>query len=522
MRRSIFRGRVFGAAILAGTLMGTVGVGNAQEECASAPHPGGDWPVYGHDFHNTRSQPAEERIGPENAGKLEAMWSFTPDDFGGMGRMESTPVVAEGCVYFSTSSGYVYALNAETGELVWGKRIAGTTRGQCCGGTIMAGTVHEGVVYWGVARAQRKLDSISEKVGPHITALDSQTGEVLWRSPELALEPGAYTNSSVVYYDGMVWLGLSGPEIITPDSGDASNRHGGFAIVDAADGSVIVRRKTVPKEEFEIRGDGGGSIWSTLAIDDEGFGYATTGQPNPWEGSIQSDYTNAMVKIDMKRQRNGKENPDFAKIVGRFWGDSDLGRDVDWAGSPTLYENADGRQMVAAAQKSGNLHGGFTSADVDGTMFVGTNMSKEWTFPLSAVGSPLFNFCSVANDGTNVYGAGAPPGQLWSVNGTTGAPNWVQPVETRYAATPVAYANGVVYYPGDGIFYAFDAATGEPLLERNVDLDVGADCSNVGGGLSIARNTVYVMCGTRTDTDEGQFGPSDEPSGWLVAYRLPG
>ena len=514
------RNHTLAAIGFAAAWIAAAGLPSAAEAatCAAPAHPGGDWPMYGQNHDNSRSQAAENVIGPENAGNLTAAWSFTPADTGGTGRMESTPVVAEGCVYFSTSSGFVYALNADTGELVWSKRLAETTRGQCCGGTIFAATVHDGVVYWGVARAQREIDPISGRIATFITALDSQTGQEIWKSAELALETGAYTNSSVVHYEGMIWLGISGPEIITPRTGTPSDRPGGFVIVDAATGELIVRTRTVPAEEFAVRGDGGGSIWSTIAIDDEGFGYAATGQPNPWVGSIQSDYTNSIVKIDMKRERDGAPNPGFGKIVGTFWGDPDLGRDVDFAGSPTLYRNAEGVRMVAGAQKSGNLHAGFASSDIDTGLVGGRGMAHAWTFPLSGVGTPLFNFCSVANDGTNIYGGGAVPGQLWSVDGTTGIPNWVQPVDTRLGEAPVAYANGVVYYPGDGVLYALDAATGAPLLERNLDDDVGADCGNVGGGVAIARNTVYAMCGDRNSSG---IGPTDVPSGWLVAYRLP-
>lgn len=492
----------------------TTAVAHAQATCAPAAHPGGDWPMYGQNLHNTRRQAAESVIGKANVGTLTKAWTFTPADVGGSGRMESTPVVGEGCVYVSTSSGFVYALNADTGDLVWGKRVATTSIGQCCGGTIFAGAVHNGVVYFGIGRNQRTVDPISGKTGTFIIALNSQTGAEIWKSPELALEPGAYTNSSVVYHNGMVWLGISGAEVIAPTLTPV--RVGGFAIVDATDGHLLVRTLTVPDAEFAVRGDAGGSIWSTMAVDDQGFGYASTGQPNPWEGSVQSDFTNAVIKFDLEPIRNGAANPSFGKIVAAFHGDLDLGRDVDIAGSPTLYDDGEGAQMVAAAQKSGNLHAGFTTNPLLGA----PEMLHRWAFPLSGVGSPLFNYCSVANDGTNIYGVGGVPGQLWSVNGSTGLPNWVQPVNTIFAAQPVALANGVVYFPGEnGTLYAFDAATGASLLERDMHGDADPSCANIGGGIAIARNTVYAMCGDRGDPS---FAAADAtPSGWITAYRLP-
>lgn len=505
----------FVLALIAGAALHGGGLASVEAATCAGPHAGGDWPLYGQNTHNTRRQDAETTIDAANVGTLTNAWRFTPADFGGTGRMESTPVVGEGCVYVSTSSGFVYALNADSGELVWGKRLATASAGQCCGGTIFAGAVHDGVVYFGVGRHQRTPDPISGKTATFITALNSQTGAEIWKSPELALEPGAYTNSSVVYYKGLVWLGISGDEVIVPGLAP-NNRVGGFVIVDAANGTPLVRTRTVPIEDFEIRGDAGGSIWSTAAIDDDGYGYAGTGQPNAWEGSIQSDYTNAIIKFDMERMRNGAWNPYFGQILGTIPGDRDLGRDVDMAGSPSLYRDADGLQMVAAAQKSGNLHAGRTSSGLP----VGPQMLHVWEFPLSGIGSPLYNFCSVANDGSNVYAVGAIPGQLWSINGTTGAPNWVQAVNTNLAAEPVAFANGVVYFPGqNGTLYALDATTGNVLLQRNMRADGATGCANIGGGLAIARNTVYAMCGDRGNT--AITAPESAASGWVMAYRLP-
>jgi len=52
-----------------------------------------------------------------NDGSVE--WSYTPDD-----KVESTPVVVDGVVYFGDSSGELYALNASDGSQVW-KTTAG-------------------------------------------------------------------------------------------------------------------------------------------------------------------------------------------------------------------------------------------------------------------------------------------------------------------------------------------------------------------------------------------------------------
>lgn len=468
--------------------------------CATAEHAGGDWPVYGHDLSNTRAQDKETVISSTNVATLTPAWDFSPGSQGGTGYIESTPVIAEGCVYITTTSGYVYALNADDGTLVWRGRYEETVAGVCCGGTMFAPAVHEGVLYINVAR---NPTTSTERRGPYVLALDSQTGDVLWRSDQVANETGAYTNSSAVYFDGLVFIGISNPE-------QEFNQTGGFAIVDAVTGEVLVRTRTIPDEQA-AKGYGGGAIWSTVAIDPvTKFGFVGTGQPSPWAGP-ESERVNAIIKIDLDRSSST-----FGDIVDSYKATPDEVPyiDVDMAASPTLYLDARGEQMVVDFQKSGWLHAAYTR-----------HMSAAWARPLSPIGTAVGNYSSTATDGTNIFAVGTYPGQMFSINGTTGLPNWVSPVITTVGGNPITYANGLVYHAdGKGFLDIYEAATGAPLVHRSMQADVGpacvssgAVCQNSGGGVAIARNTVYSVLG-----DGGNYvnGPTDNPSGYLIAYRL--
>jgi outer membrane protein assembly factor BamB len=83
----------------------------------------------------------------------------------------------------------------------------------------------------------------------------------------------------------------------------------------------------------------------------------------------------------------------------------------------------------------------------------------------------------------------------------------------------LTFANGVVWLAaGTGVLHAYDAATGATVAARSMSADVGDVCMNAGGGVAIARNTVYVVCG---DAGIGySTGPEDGASGWVIAYRL--
>jgi len=70
-----------------------------------------DWPVYGHDLANTRDAGVD---GP-SASQLTQAWVFRSST----GDFTGTPVVARNSVVAGSNSGYLYALNARTGRLLW-------------------------------------------------------------------------------------------------------------------------------------------------------------------------------------------------------------------------------------------------------------------------------------------------------------------------------------------------------------------------------------------------------------------
>jgi len=492
-----FRALVLLTGLIASTFAGTT----ANAAGCAGSHAGGDWSAYGSDLGNSRTQPAESTITATNAALLTPKWTFSPTAEGGTGSLESTPVVAGGCVYLTTASGYVYALNADTGALVWKNRVEETVTGVCCGGTMFAPAVHNGVVFINVSH---NPNTATDHIGPYIIALNATTGSVVWKSAPVAAENGAFTNSSAVVFEGMVWIGICNPEGTywpTPGIGELDTA-GGYALLDERTGAMIHREYTIPADQM-AKGFGGGSIWSTIAIDPASkFGYVGTGQPST--SDKESERTNAIIKIDLDRSR-----ATFGQIVDSYkatWDDPPY-IDVDMAASPTLYHDANGQQMVADFQKSGWMHAAYTR-----------DMSRAWAEPLSPFGTALGNYTSPATDGKNLFGVGAFPGQIFSVNGQTGIPNWILPIGSPVAANPVSFANGLVYHAdGKGVLNIIDAATGAPVLMRPMQVDVSAACTNAGGGVAIARNTVFSVCG---DGPGNPIGTNTGKSGWVIAYGL--
>src|SRR5689334_16317062 len=81
----------------------------AAPPCSARTSASGEWPVYGHDAANTRSQPAEHALGPAQAGSLKAAWVFSTASVGDAAGFQSTPVVDRGCVFLGSTNAVVYA-----------------------------------------------------------------------------------------------------------------------------------------------------------------------------------------------------------------------------------------------------------------------------------------------------------------------------------------------------------------------------------------------------------------------------
>jgi outer membrane protein assembly factor BamB len=450
--------------------------------CAEAAG-GGEWRSFNRDLTNSRHQSDESLIGPQNVAALSAKWAFTLPV--GTGTIESTPAVVDGCVYLLTFAGYLYALNADTGDILWRVRLSGAAGSP---------TVQGGRIYVNVNSQPRTT-----------VALDQETGGILWRTA-WDQQPGAMFFASPVVFNGMVLTALSG--LVAEEGnlliGDERLQfRGSYALLDAVTGALLKKDFVIPDEDF-ARGFAGGGLLATPAVDLE-TGYAYEGTGNPFSAAEHQN-TNAIVKIDVDPSR-----PTFGGIVGSYHGTIDQYLppltdkpacealvayatcellDLDFGASPQLFTDSTGRKLVGDHQKSGVYH----AADA-------SSMGGVWN---TVVGIPwvLGGVATASYDGRDVFVA-ASNGQLMALDKDAGSRRWVIPNvdwQTSPAGTmhsqPVTTANGVTYgVDGKGVFYAIDSLTGMPLLLRPLVLDAGSHSSSPGAGIAIARHTVYVPDG---------------------------
>lgn len=474
--------------------------------CAPAAHPGGEWRGAGGSIANHRNQPAETVLNASTVGNVEAAWVFRTN---GAGTLQNTPVIADGCMYLATSTGWVMAVNADDGKLVWSTELPGNAAGSLVGGVITGSpAVAGGVVYV----------ATSERHHPRVVALDQQTGTIKWSIEVLdpAKRPGgdpnrSYENTVVsapVVWNGLLFQGIMGDEA-------TANARGGYAILDLADtpelnanpaSRLIVQDWTITDAEWAA-GYRGASIWCTAAIDAAtGYAYACGG--NPASKQIEARNANALLKIDMDRTRLT-----FGKIVDAYKGETDqyypgLDRqpacdtvpttvvwsptcvqlDLDFGASPVLFTDSLGRTLLGDLQKSGVFHAVYADT-----------MQRAWTTIVATPGvsfnaaSPAVDTAPGANGGM-VYVNGSPPGHMVALTKAFGRYRWVAPLSigpTHFQ--PASVANGVAYSMNNtGDLTAVDTALGVIALRRNLLLDTGTWSGDLSSqGVSIARNTIY-------------------------------
>jgi outer membrane protein assembly factor BamB len=499
---------------------------SAAAPCTAAPSSAGEWPIYGHDLANTRTQPDEHAIGPGAARKLKPAWIFKTSAVGDMTAFQSPPSIDGGCAFIGSADGNVFAVNIATGKLVWQHKLS--VPQPALGGAVVGAPAVEG---------NKVIVIANQRSAPYAVALDRSTGSPLWQSPPVATASGDYTNASPIVANGLVAVGFSATE-------GADNGQGGFALLDEGTGQIVKQTPTIPPAD-QAQGFAGGGLWSTPAFDPS-TGFLYWGAGNPSSKTKQHPNTDAILKIDLNRS-----HATFGEIVARYEGNVDqyskalqflsqtvvcsisaqLGLpyplddplcgqlDLDFGSSAQLFTTSSGTKVVGDLQKSGVYH----TARAD-------TMAPVWT-SIIGLSCQFCNAASTAVDGSSVYGVGTPGGVMYSLARDTGRINWQSPTLDIIHYEPTSVANGVVYtIDTAGFFDAWNARTGETLVKRQTAFDVGALTFAYPGshGVSVGENTVLVSASSTTggvfttiasEPGVGSLPLPGKQGAFLIAYK---
>ncbi|MCG8443646.1 MAG: PQQ-dependent dehydrogenase, methanol/ethanol family [Caulobacterales bacterium] len=249
-----------------------------------ADPPAADWPGHGRGYGEQRFSPLDQ-INADTVADLSLAWRYDlPTNRG----IEATPIVVDGVMYTTGAWSIVYALDAETGELLWDydpEVPLATGAKACCDVVNRGAAVWKGRVYVGA------LDG-------RLIALDAETGERVWQTDTLEGEwPYTITGAPRVVKD----------KVVIGNGGADYGARGYVSAYDADTGALAWRFYTVPGDPADGFEDaamemaagtwsgrwwtlgGGGTVWDSIAYDpDLDLLYIGVGNGGPFPQAIRS------------------------------------------------------------------------------------------------------------------------------------------------------------------------------------------------------------------------------------------
>jgi len=435
--------------------------------------------------------------------------------------METSPLIVNGIMYYSTSFNHVYALDAATGEEIWHhKHKMGPITTYCCGPNNRGVAAYGNKIYMGTLDAQ-------------LVALDAKTGNQVWATQIADPELGYSETMAPTAVGGKILIGTNGGEYgirgfvkaFDSETGDllwtfyttAENSVGVWATHDAT-GRDMLRDIRAEKEALKNLGDPyktlGGGVWQNPAVDAENDRiYFVVGNPSPdLDGSIRPGdnlFTNSMVSVKLS---TGAYICHFQYIAHDVW-------DLD-AVSPPIITDVMGRKgnMI-----KGVLHAGKTGHvyvhDADDCsliryseamvpqenmwvlptaegkrMLPGANGGVEWspmtvdsdlglTYAINLHQPMTYHVESTPYPGGKLWLGGAfkviPSEEQWgnisAVDYHTGQIAWKVKTQQPMIGGIMATAGGLVFTgQGNGTFAAYDSANGNELWSFQAGAGVNA------------------------------------------------
>jgi PQQ-dependent dehydrogenase (methanol/ethanol family) len=307
-----------------------------------------DWKMYGGSNEEQRFSPLSQ-INEQNIGQLGLLWDR---ELGTTRGLEATPLVSNGVIYTTGEWSVAYALDARTGEILWtfDPRVPRTrVRAICCD-----------VVNRGVALSNDKV--YLGTLDGRLIALDAKTGKPVWDVITVdQSKPYAITGAPRIA-KGRVLIGNAGSEF---------GVRGYVSAYDSESGKLLWRTFTVPGDPargFESKAleeaaktwhgqwwvaGGGGTAWDSIVYDpDLDLVYTGTGNGTAWYRDLRSPGGGDnlyLASILALRASDGQLVWHFQETPGDSW-DYDATQPLMLADLPIGGSN---RKVIMQASKNG-------------------------------------------------------------------------------------------------------------------------------------------------------------------------
>jgi outer membrane protein assembly factor BamB len=161
------------------------------------------WPTYMGGSDRSGYSTGGIALTPATVGGLKLQWKLRA-----RGAIFSQPVVANGLIYWGSWDGYEHATSAATGKDVWSRYLGQTvdTSGQC--NPSAAGISSTATVAFAPIQGRRTPLVFVGGGNAVFYALNAQTGSVVWQD-RLGPSPSTYIWSSPGYYAGSIYIGTA-------------------------------------------------------------------------------------------------------------------------------------------------------------------------------------------------------------------------------------------------------------------------------------------------------------------------
>jgi len=477
---------------------------------------------FGMDLSNTRFQPeASGGLTVADVPKLEVKWAFAyPNAY----KARSQPGYAGGAIYFGSSDGTVWALDAKTGCLRWTFQAAAEVR---------TGIV---VSPWSADDPDPQPTLYFGDLLARAYAVDARTGELRWKARVDDHRDATITGTPVLH-GSRLYVPVSSLEVVpaaNPEYACCTFR-GSVVALDVADGRQLWKNYSIPEAPkavgknragTEILAPSGAPFWNSPAIDAKRNRlYVGSGENYSSPADANSD---AIIAFDMQ---SGEKLWVSQQTEGDAWNTACLseftsddancpaenGPDYDFGASPMVLTLASGRDVVVGGQKSGAV---MAIDPESGETLWKTQVGRGGVqggvhFGLAAEGGLIFapiNDMFYPEDITRYkFKEPARPG-LYALDASTGDVIWSSPApdlcadiehcDPGISAPVTAIPGAVIAGHMDGRLRIYASETGEVLWELNTLRDFtsvsGATArggSFSGSGPVVADGMIYVNSG---------------------------
>lgn len=422
------------------------------------------WNGWGADASNSRFQPDKSaQIPVDQVSRLKLKWAF---GFPGVKSVMGQPSIAARRVFLGVDTGLVYALDAASGCVYWSF--------QADAGVRSAISVDAAAAYFGDLKA-------------NVYAVDPSTGKLIWKV-HVDDHPSARITGAPKVFEGHLYVPVASGE---EGAGGQANYgcctfRGSVVALEASTGRQIWKTYTIADAPQQVGKNAngvqrwapaGGGVWNSPTIDPKRHAlYVGTGDaytepaPKTTDSILAMDLDTGKILWSVQDSENDTwlAGCTSAKLPENC--PKTLGPDHDFGSPPILKTFPNGRTLLIAGQKSGNVWA--HDPDQKGAVVWRTALVANTT----EFGGKII-WGGAADDRNGYFGLGT--GGVAAVQLKDGERKWFTAMPPAAGLAqhsgqdgPVTAIPGVVFTDGwDGVVRALSAESGRVLWEYNTVQD---------------------------------------------------